>query len=233
MRIALIADSFPPMRTSSAVQLWDLSREFSRQGHSLTVFLPSADLSIPWELENLDGFQIVRLRAPRTKGINYFLRTINEFLMPFIMHYRLTRSPWANSKWDGVVWYSPSIFLAPLVRSFKKRSGCRGYLIIRDIFPQWAVDIGLMGRGLPYLFFEKVAQYQYSVADVIGIQSPSNSLYFNNWSKSTGRSLEVLNNWLDKPKKMSCSIKINETSLAGRSIFVYAGNMGVAQDWTL
>ena len=32
MRIALIADTFPPLRTSGAVQLRDLSREFVRQG---------------------------------------------------------------------------------------------------------------------------------------------------------------------------------------------------------
>ena len=40
MRIALIADTFPPLRTSGAVQLRDLAREFVRQGHALTVLLP-------------------------------------------------------------------------------------------------------------------------------------------------------------------------------------------------
>ena len=42
MQIALIADTFPPLRTSGAVQLRDLSREFVRQGHALTVLLPAA-----------------------------------------------------------------------------------------------------------------------------------------------------------------------------------------------
>ena len=42
MRIALIADTFPPLRTSGAVQLRDLCREFVRQGHAVTVMLPSA-----------------------------------------------------------------------------------------------------------------------------------------------------------------------------------------------
>ena len=40
MRVALIADTFPPLRTSGAVQLRDLAREFVRQGHELTVMLP-------------------------------------------------------------------------------------------------------------------------------------------------------------------------------------------------
>ena len=41
--------------------------------------------------------------------------------------------------------------------------------------------------------------------------------------------MEVLPNWLGKQAVSKCSIRINETSLAGRRIFVYAGNMGVAQ----
>lgn len=228
-RIALIADTFPPLRTSGAVQLRDLSREFARQGHDLTVMLPAADLEVPWRLEEMDGVRVLRLKAPRTKDINYVRRTIGEFLMPFAMRRNLRRSPLANEKWDGVVWYTPSIFHGPLANSLKKASGCKGYLIIRDIFPEWAVDMGLMGRGLPYRFFDAVARYQYSVADVIGVQTPGNRSYFKTWQQRSGRKLEVLQNWLDKPASSRCSIRVSETSLAGRKVFVYAGNMGVAQ----
>jgi len=64
MRIALIADTFPPLRTSGAVQLRDLTREFARQGHSLCVLLPVADQREPWKLEDFDGAQVLRLKAP-------------------------------------------------------------------------------------------------------------------------------------------------------------------------
>jgi len=102
-------------------------------------------------------------------------------------------------------------------------------LIIRDIFPEWAVDMGLMGRGLTYRFFDAVARYQYSIADVIGVQSHGNRRYFDSWLKQPGRNLEVLQNWLNKPANTRCSIRLHETALSGRSVFVYAGNMGVAQ----
>ena len=230
MRIALIADTFPPLRTSGAVQLRDLSREFVRQGHHLTVMLPSADLDAPWHIEEFDRVQILRLRAPRTKDIGYVRRTLGEFLMPFTMRRNLLQSPLAQQKWDGVVWYAPSIFHGPLVSNLKQKSGCPGYLIIRDIFPEWAVDMGLMGRGLPYRFFNAVAHYQYSVADVIGVQTPGNEAYFEQWRQRPGRRLEVLQNWLGKPpEQVPCSIRVKDTRLAGRRVFVYAGNMGVAQ----
>lgn len=231
MRIALIADTFPPLRTSGAVQLRDLSREFVRQGHALTVLLPSPDQQEPWQLEQVEGVQVLRLKAPRTKDIGYVRRTLAELVMPFAMLHQLRKSPLANECWEGVVWYAPSIFHGPLASALKRASGCKGYLIIRDIFPEWAVDMGLMGRGgLPYRFFDAVARYQYSVANVIGVQTPGNLGYFERWCQQPNRSLEVLQNWLDKPAQVRCSIRVDETPLAGRSkVLVYAGNMGVAQ----
>lgn len=229
MRIALIADTFPPIRTSGAVQLRDLSREFIAQGHELTVMLPSADIDQPWQMEEMDGARVLRLKSPKIKDINYIRRTMSEFVMPFSMRSNLYKSPLAKEQWDGVVWYAPSIFHGPLVNSLKKASGCKSYLIIRDIFPEWAVDMGLMGRGLPYRIFDAVARYQYSVADVIGIQTPGNQGYFERWLERPGRRLEVLQNWLGMPSQVQCSIRLSETSLASRKVFVYAGNMGVAQ----
>lgn len=229
MHIALIADTFPPIRASGAVQLRDLSREFVRQGHSITVILPTADLAASWVLENFDDVQVLRLRAPRNKDINYLMRTINEFLMPFAMLRHLRKSPLSKERWDGLVWHSPTIFLGPIVNSLKKASACKGYLIIRDIFPEWAADMGLMGRGLPYRFFKAVADYQYSVADVIGVQTQGNEAYFENWRQGAGRKLEVLQNWLADAPAAGCSIDIAKTPLAGRKVFIYAGNMGVAQ----
>jgi glycosyltransferase involved in cell wall biosynthesis len=233
MRIVLIADTFPPLRTSGAVQLRDLSREFVRQGHELTVMLPAANLTQPWSLEDVDGVQVLRLRAPRTKDIGYVRRTWGELWMPFAMRRHLRQSPLAGQRWDGVVWYAPSIFHGPLASALKDASTCRGYLIIRDIFPEWALDMGLMSRGLPYRFFDAVARYQYSVADVIGVQTPGNRGYFADWLRKPGRKLEVLQNWLGELAQARCSIRVDQTSLAGRKVFVYAGNMGVAQGMDL
>lgn len=229
MRIALIADTFPPLRTSGAVQLRDLSREFARQGHDLSVFLPAPEQLELWRLEEFDRIQVLRLKAPQTKDIGYIRRTLAEMIMPYAMLRAFRQSPLARESWDGVVWYAPSIFHGPLINALKKSSDSRSYLIIRDIFPEWAVDMGLMSRGLPYLFFRAVARYQYSVADIIGVQTPGNLPYFDAWRKTPGRQVEVLQNWLDRPRFARCSIRVDETHLAGRKVLVYAGNMGVAQ----
>lgn len=230
MRVVLIADTFPPLCSSGAVQLRDLSREFVRQGHTLTVLLPAAGQIENWKIESSDGALVLRLKAPKTKNVGYFRRTIAELIMPFTMLWHLSKSPFAKDKWEGVVWYSPSIFFGPLITAIKKRSGCKSYLIIRDIFPEWAVDMGLMKRGgLPHRVFQLVARYQYSVADTIGVQTPGNLKYFESWAANPNKKLEVLQNWLGEAANMPCTIRLDQTHLAGRKIFVYAGNMGVAQ----
>lgn len=229
MRLIIIADTYPPLRISGAVQMRDLVREFVEQGHSPTVVVPTQGLTEPWLIERCDGITHLRVRTPRTKDIDYVRRTLNEMRLPHVLLRALRHSGLNTEAWDGIVWYSPTIFLGPMVRALRRESRCRSYLILRDIFPEWAVDMGLMRRGLAYRFFKWIERGQYQVADTIGVQTPANLPYLNDWSKGAGRQLEVLQNWLRPATDQGCRIRIDTTLLAGRRIIVYAGNMGVAQ----
>ncbi len=230
MRLAIIADTYPPIRISGAVQMRDLVREFAAQGHAATVIVPAASLAEPWKIETAGGITVLRVRTPPTKDVNYVRRTINEMLLPHALLRGMRAAGLPLTGWEGVIWYSPTIFLGPIVRRIRQASGCRSYLILRDIFPEWAVDMGLMGRGLPYRFFKWVEARQYAVADTIGVQCRANLAYLADWAAARpGRRLEVLENWLSPAAVAGCRIDISKTKLAGRTIFVYTGNMGVAQ----
>ncbi len=233
MRIVLTGDVFPPLRSSGAVLLRDLSLEMVQQGHQLTVLVPAPEIDEPWRLETLEGVEVLRLKAPRTKDVGLTRRALAELWMPVAMWRNLRRSPLRSRQWEGVVWYSPTIFLGLLAWALKRRGRCRGYLVLRDIFPAWAVDMGLMRRGLPYLFFKAVERFQYRVADVIGVQAHSALSYFDARVRRPGRRVEVLQNWLADAPVRDCSISVASGPLAGRKIFVYAGNMGVAQGMDL
>ncbi len=230
MRLLIIADTFVPLRTSGAVQLYDLSRELVLQGNEVTVLVPAGDAGSPWyELEQLEGVQVLRLRAPRMKDVSYIRRLAAEWSTPYLMHLLLRLSPLASVRWDGVIWYSPSIFLTPLVKRVQRQSQCRSYLIIRDIFPEWALDMGLLRPGLAYQILRSVADQQFKVASAIGIQTSGNGSYFEGHRARWAPKLEVLHNWLTARPVGPCCIDIQKTPLAGRVLFVYAGNMGVAQ----
>lgn len=228
-RIAVIADSYYPVRTSAAAQLKDLAIEFDKQGISPLVIIPDSELGQAWKLELLNGVRILRLKSPKTKDMSYIRRTMAEFFMPYCMWMHYLMSPLSSEKLDGVIWYSPTIFWAPFVKRLKRNSSCRSYLILRDIFPEWALDLGLMRRGLAYRFFKWIEASQYKIADTIGVQSANNLQYFKNWPPFNLKNIEVLQNWLSESSPGICSISVGNTFLAGRKIFVYAGNMGVAQ----
>ena len=230
MRVAIVADVYPPLRSSGAVQLRDLSREFVAQGHETVMLVASPELDRSWCIDEEDGVTVARLRSPRSKDMGYVRRMAGEFLMPFAMMRNYRKSPLAEGRFDAIIWYSPTIFLGPVVRWLKRRSGCPSYLIIRDIFPQWAADMGLISRGPAFQLLDRIANYQYRSADVIGVQTPGNLTFFEGFrARHPECRIEVLQNWLGEAPDHGCSIDIASTSLAGRRIFVYAGNMGVAQ----
>jgi glycosyltransferase involved in cell wall biosynthesis len=183
----------------------------------------------PWTLERLDGVDVVRVAAPPTRAATHFRRALAEMWLPLSMLRNLRKSPFWSTDWDLIVWYSPPIFFGPLILSLRRLSGARTYLILRDIFPEWAVDLGIIKRGPVYFMFKAVAAFQYAVADGIGVQTESNLAYLPSWTRSARRRIEVLHNWLATTANVGCSIQLVRTSLAGRTIFVYIGNMGVAQ----
>jgi hypothetical protein len=230
MRLAVIADTYPPLRISGAVQMRDLVSEMVVQGHEPTVIVPGASLSEPWIVtRSEDGPTILRVRTPPTKDISYARRTLNELRLPYFLLDALAASGIGTKGWDGVVWYSPTIFLAPIVKVIRRESRCPSYLILRDIFPEWAVDMGLLRRGLAYHFFKWIERAQYAVADTIGVQTEGNLPYINACGLRADQSVEVLHNWLSPSPNIGCSLDISRSPLAGRTIFVYAGNMGIAQ----
>jgi len=229
MKIAIVSNEFPPLMSSGAVQVRDLAKEFALDGHDVTVITATNGLQKSYDIEQYKEYRVVRFPAFRTKDVGYLRRTINEILTPLKMLSGIRKSPISKTKWDGVIWYSPTIFLGPVARYLKKTGECRGYLIVRDIFPDWAVDMGLISKGLPYRVLKLFENYQYSVADVIGVQAKGNLPYFSNWDMKRGTKVEVLNNWLSHVGSRPSSISIKDTRLAGRKIFIYAGNMGVAQ----
>jgi glycosyltransferase involved in cell wall biosynthesis len=227
--IALISTDYPPLRTSAAVQLRDLAQQFAALGHRPVVIVPAPGSSEPWTVERSEGVEVLRLAAPPTRPPTYVKRALAEMGLPFAMLRGVRKSPFRSSKWDLIVWYSPPIFFGPLIWRLRRDSAAQTYLILRDIFPEWAVDLGLVRKGPVYAVLKAIAALQYAVADVIGVQSPSNLPYLSKWARPSSRRIEVLHNWLAVTPDVGCSIAVERSALAGRKIFVYIGNMGVAQ----
>lgn len=228
MRLLLVVDTYVPARISGALQMRDLACEMAAQGHRPTVVVPAPGLPAPWRIDEADGVEVLRVRTLATKDIGKLRRALAEWWLPRALLRGLRASPLRDTRWEGVVWYSPTIFLAPIVRAVKRRCSCRSYLILRDLFPDWAVDAGVMRRGLAYRMLKRVERGQYAVADVIGVQADANAPRVAADSPP-GVRIETLHNWLAKPELRPTAVDVAGGPLAGRTIFAYTGNMGAAQ----
>jgi glycosyltransferase involved in cell wall biosynthesis len=231
LQIALISTDYPPMRTSTAVLVRDLAEQFAALGHRIVVFAPVPDGQQPWKIEESGGVEVLRLAAPRVRVESNARRAIAEMRLPLTLLRNFRKSPLASTEWDLVVWFSPPIFYRPFISALDRLSKgrARKYMILRDIFPEWAVDLGILKKGPVYFTFRAIAIAHYAIADAIGVQSESNLGYLPKWIRASSRRIEVLHNWLTATPNIGCSISVEKTSLAGRKIFVYTGNMGIAQ----
>ena len=230
MRIAIITACYPPMRNSGAIQVRDLANGFADDGHSTFVLYPDSTIEPSCKVDVEGDVTIIRMKCPDARDRGYIFRTLFEFLMPYLMWYRLNSSEKSHVSFDALVCYSPSIFFAPLIKKLKRRHNAPCYLIIRDLFPVWAVDLGLIRESsLVHMFFRSVESSLYREVEIIGAQAKGNLDYLRERVKSKNTTVEVLDNWLSNTSEEDCSIDLQTTILKGRKVFVYAGNMGIAQ----
>lgn len=194
MRILLIVDCYLPNTKSSAKMMHDLAIELHHRGHNVIVTAPDNTLTEPIQLNVGGGVTVLRIRTGRIKGVNKAIRSINESRLSSIIWKRAERF-FRENPCHMIVFYSPSIFFGPLVQKLKSLWNCKTYLVLRDIFPQWAVDIGLLKKGPICWFFRQKEKQQYKAADVIAVQSPANIQYFSQPGLQGRYNLEVLYNW--------------------------------------
>ena len=235
MKLLIVVDAFPPMRTSAAVHMHDLALELIRNDHQVAVITPTSSKNVSFSEKIFDGCKLIEISTLKTKDISYIRRSIAEFLSPLIMYRKLRLTSIAGESFDGIIWYSPSIFFGPLISLLKIKYKCPAYLVLRDMFPDWMLDLGLIKQGLSYYLLKLFEAYQYKVADHIGIQAPGNFKYFNvGFFKNFKPKVQLLWTWVTPAgPPESCSINLTNTEFDGRINFVYAGNMGVAQDFDL
>jgi glycosyltransferase involved in cell wall biosynthesis len=231
MRILLLVDCYLPSTKSSAKLIHDLALEMRALDHDVVVAAPDPGLETRCSVGVEEGITVLRARTGQIKGAVRVLRALNEARLSAVM-WRAGRSFFREHPCDLIVYYSPTIFFGELVRRLKQLWNCPSYLILRDIFPQWAVDAGVLRRGsLPHRFFRRKELQQYDVADVIGVQSPANLHYFEQEGLAGRYRLEVLWHWAPRSHgELPRTNLRGELGLEGKVVFFYGGNIGVAQD---
>jgi glycosyltransferase involved in cell wall biosynthesis len=234
MRIAIVSDDYLPDSTLvHAKMLHELAVDFNNKGHDVFVITPGKhDQKLRLIKDKIDGVNVWRFRSKETRGVGKVKRAINESLFSY-KAWRAIRKEVNNDPFDMCINYAPTIFFGFLVRWFKVKHNSYVYFVLRDLFPQWVIDEGMLSENSIitkyFRFFEKL-NYDYS--DKIGLMSDANLSYFQKLYPEY-KHLEILRNWADvSPIEYSVSsIDIRkENNLEGKVVFFYGGNIGHAQD---
>lgn len=230
MRILILVDCYYPSGKSSAKLVHDLAIELYRRGDHPVILTPSDEISSKAEVTEEEGVTVIRVKSGLIKGAHKVQRALREA--------RLSRSLWRGAReyltsnpCELIVFYSPTIFFGGLVRRLKRLWSCPAYLILRDIFPEWAADAGVLRRGVVYEYFRWVARRQYEASDVVAVQSPGNLEYFARSFPHKDLQLRVLFNWTAVQEERLPEANYRQAlELQNKTVFLYGGNLGVAQD---
>ena len=216
----------------------DLMRMFRDEGHTVYVVSPT---------ERRDGrkttiieennVKILTVRTLNIQKTNVIEKGIGQVSIEFL-YKRAIKKYFKGVSFDLILYSTPPITFPKVIEYVKKANPqAKTYLLLKDIFPQNAVDMGMLSKkgikGLLYKFFRVKEKKLYALSDYIGCMSPANVKYVleHNPEISKDRG-EVAPNSLEL---VEVENSLDNTVLAqynlpsDKPIFIYGGNLGVPQ----
>lgn len=142
----------------------------------------------------------------------------------------------SGTRFDLVLYSTPPITFAGAVKYVKKRDHAKTYLLLKDIFPQNAVDLGMFTkRTILYKYFRSKEKKLYAFSDYIGCMSQANVDYVLRHNPGINpktvevcpNSIEVVSHSVDDGKKKMIREKYGIP--LDKKVFVYGGNLGKPQ----
>ena len=217
----------------------DLMREFVDRGHHVSVISPTERRNgEATHLITEDGVSILKLRIGNIQKTNILEKGISTVLISPLFTFAIKRF-FSDRRFDLIIYSTPPITFVNAIEYLKKRDRAKAYLLLKDIFPQNAVDIGMLSttgiKGLLYKHFRKQECRLYQVSDWIGCMSKANVRYVikNNPSLDQSKvevcpnSIAVLDKSVDKTTRGSVRNKYGIP--LNKMVFVYGGNLGAPQ----
>lgn len=226
MKIILFSDYYYPTIKSGSIVIKDLATELTRLGHEAIVVTFNEKQKEFLTDEYAESIRVIRLRSRlRRYGMPGRLLAELQYSSSIIKGLKSVNIDAV----DGIICFSPSIFYQKAVSWLKSEYKIKAYLIVRDIFPKWLLDAGILKKGLLFRFFRSEEIKLYKSVDFIGIESIRDLDYFKLYINDNTH-LEVLDNW--GSSKDVKHIESHQSSPLPRGLvnIIYGGNMADAQD---
>ena len=218
----------------------DLLRYFRDAGHSVYTISPyEKRTGLQTAYEEKNGIHMLHVRTGNVTGMVSLIEKGLAQLSIEPIFIKAIKKYYSNFKFDLVMYSTPPITFCNAIEYVKRRDNAKTYLLLKDIFPQNAVDIGMMSKsgikGHLYKFFRNKEKKLYGLSDYIGCMSPANVEYVkqNNPEIDNYRvevcpnCIEVVDKSINEEERRSIRKKY-DIPLEKR-VFVYGGNLGKPQ----
>ena len=214
----------------------DLLRVFSDNGHSVyAVCANERKHRKDTELQQDRNINVLRVKTGNVTQVNMIEKGISTLLVEHQFKNAIKRHL-KDVKFDLIMYSTPPITLAEVVDYVKKRDNAKTYLMLKDIFPQNAVDIKLMKKdGLLYKYFRKVEKRFYKISDFIGCMSQGNIDFLLKYNPEIlPVKVEICPNTIEpltieKNKEKIIAVRKKYNVPTDKTVFIYGGNIGKPQ----
>ena len=217
----------------------DLLRAFREQGHQIyqvSAYERRTGQRTVYKEEN--GTYALRVKIGNITKCNLIEKGISTLLIEG-QYKAAVRKYMSDARFDLILYSTPPITLVKVVEWIKQRDGAKTYLLLKDIFPQNAVDIGMMRKsgvkGLLYRYFRRKEKKLYAVSDRIGCMSQANVDYVLKHNPEIDpNKVEICPNSIEvQDMSVTPGIRAQLREKYGipqdKKVFVYGGNLGKPQ----
>lgn len=214
----------------------DLLRKFRDEGNNLFIVSPREKrVNKPTEFLYENGVKFLRVKIGNITKTNLIEKGISTLRIEGLF-LKAIKKYLNNVKFDLVIYSTPPITFEKVLRYIKSRDNAKSYLLLKDIFPQNAVDLKMFREGsLIYKYFRRKEKKLYNVSDFIGCMSQANvDFILNNNPEISSSRIEICPNsigpvTIEKSEGTKMDIRRKYNIPLDKSIFVYGGNLGKPQ----
>lgn len=217
----------------------DLLREFMNKGHEIYVVSSSERRNNEETRIISEGHcHILKVKVGNITKSSLIEKGIATLLIERQFK-RAIATYFANVKFNLIIYSTPPITFCNAIDYVKKRDGAKTYLLLKDIFPQNAVDLGMMSKsgikGIIYKIFRNKEKKLYRISDCIGCMSKANVDYILTHNPEVNpSSVEVCPNSVDVidmsvNERIRKEIRSKYDIPLDKTVFVYGGNLGKPQ----
>ena len=215
----------------------DIALEFMKNGHEVFIVCPADDINKPSNsFKKIEDLNYLFVKTGYSAGkVNIIKKIYNMMTIDFYYKKAIKKAKLSNV--NLILYSTPPITLVNTISWAKKNFHAKTYLMLKDIFPQNAVDMGMMKNRGPMKFiwsyFRKKEKKLYNISDFIGCMSQGNCDYIlkNNDELKAKQVGLCVNSYANKSVTIIDKEVVREKYdiPEGKTIFIYGGNLGKPQ----